>query len=472
MKPNVLPTLAVALVAVAMGCAGPTPTAPEAVQEGRVAVGGGAGTQQAATGDTTVTQTIGNAPTGQRGNAQQAQPGQQQPAPNGDTPAQTAPTAAAPVQPPKADGGTVVVAAGQDHPGQTVALAPGQTLVPHLDEVSSPTPSPSPSQPSNTTTGTVQPEVSPSALPTPSFTAMRTFSPTAAIQVIDYARVVAVDGTSLFVTTDAGANWTVYDNVGRQPLRCLSFVNEDAGWVAGDNGALLQVSITTGTLTYKVLNSGTASRIPALYFSAAAPQFGYFADQDALTLRKTADGGATWGAAIADGTTVLVNDKSGFRPDAADSALFLANDPEKQPGAFTTVYQMQNGKFFTQLSAKSQSSFSSIAQYSPLVAFKDTALPAKWYVTSDWKTFANFSSDMLTPTQILRGALDTVYFLDGTTLIGKTADGKLAVSPDLGQTWSDPVSPNRTFGWLKPFNATQIWGYDTAQSTLYRAGTL
>jgi hypothetical protein len=470
MKPNLLPTLAVALVAVAMGCAGPTPVAPVAEQEGRVAVGGGANTQQAATGDTTITQTIGNASVGQKPTAQQGQPAQQQPATSGDTPTQV--TTAAPAQPPRADGGTVVVAAGKDHPGQTQALAPGQVLVPHLDEVPSPSPTPSPAQPSNTTTGTVQPAASPSAIPTPSFTAMRNFSATASIQVIDFARVVAVDGTSLFVTTDGGANWTVYDNVGRQQLRCLSFINENNGWVAGDNGALLQVSITAGTLTYKVLNSGTASRIPALYFSASAPQFGYYADQDALTLRKTADGGVSWGAAIADGTTVLVNDNSGFRPDAADSALFLVNDPDRQPGAFTTIYQMQNGKFFAQLSAKNQTSFSGIAQYSPLVAFKDTARPAKWYVTSDWKTFANFSSDMLTPTQIMRGALDAVYFLDGTTLIGKTTDGKLAISPDLGQTWSDAVAPNRTFGWLKPFNTTQLWGYDTAQNTLYRAGTL
>ncbi|MDB5101705.1 MAG: hypothetical protein JWM80_6126 [Cyanobacteria bacterium RYN_339] len=466
MKLNLLPTLAVALVAVAMGCTtGPgTATAPIAVSEGRVATSGNSGGQPAAV-DTTVTQSIGGAPTGQRVTT----PAQ----PNTAVAVTAAPQVVAPaVQPPKADGGVAVSApAGTDHVGRTVALPPGELLTPHLDDVPSPTPVPSPTQPSNSTAGTTQPAASPTTFAALTFNPMRVFNPTAAIQVIDYARVVAIDGTTLYVTTDAGANWTVYDNVGRQSLRCLSFISESSGWVAGENGALLQVSITNGTLTYKVLNSGTSSRIPALHFAPAAPQFGYYADENGGTLRKTADGGLTWGAAIADGTTVPVNQKSGFRPDSADGALYLPNDPMKSPGAFTTLYQLQGGKFFAQLSAKSKQSFSSLTQYSPLVTFKDAAQPSStWYITSDWKTFGTFSSDMLTPTQLLRGGLADAAILDGTTMVGKTTDGKIAISQDLGQSWSDPLAPNRSLTWFKPFSTTQMWGYDAGQNTLYRAG--
>ena len=103
---------------------------------------------------------------------------------------------------------------------------------------------------------------------------------------------------------------------------------------------------------------------------------------------------------------------------------------------------------------------------------KDSAQPAgKWYVTSDWKNFANFSSDMVTPTQILRGALSQVAMLDGTTLVGQTTDGKIGYSTDLGQTWSDPQLPDRALTWVKPYSLTHMWGYDAAQSTLYRTGT-
>jgi hypothetical protein len=517
MKNRVVPIALTALAAVALGCSGTATTTPAQVPEGRINVNGANGTF-ADTNQQPNSLTLGGSahqavtPNVQAGTSSLPAAASQASVSGGATANGTL-AATVPVQgtvPTKATGGVAIggAAIGTDHAGKTVLLAPGELLpqpgIVRLTDPASPSPSPSatpsplPSTASNSTQGITQPAASSLPIAAPQFVAVRNFSLNAAVQVLDFNHVVAIDGSSLYASSDGGQNWIVYDGVGRQSLRCLSFSDVNTGWVAGDGGTLLQIAIVNGTLSYQVKNSGTAWPIDALYYGPQIPTLPnaatavvvpgatipatpvpttfpgslsslYIADETAGVVRLSPDKGTTWIRAVGDGVTVPVTRRSALRPDGTGGVAYLPTDPIVTGGVYTNIFRVGSNGFFGSVTANKSQSFTTVAQAATVAYFVDNTQPIpQWFSTSDWKNFNAFSADLLTPTQIIRNGLVAAFPIDATTVLGETADGKLALSSDAGHTWTEPVTPNHTPTWMWPFSSTQIWGYDHARGTLYR----
>ncbi len=105
--------------------------------------------------------------------------------------------------------------------------------------------------------------------------------------VIDADEQVQDTIGQIYRTTDFGKNW--YHQLGkhRNTLRDVLFLDEQHGWIAGDNGDLF--STEDGGQTWQRLESETTQRIVDVHFTSLEPKWGWLMLRNA-TLLYTQDG--------------------------------------------------------------------------------------------------------------------------------------------------------------------------------------
>ena len=91
----------------------------------------------------------------------------------------------------------------------------------------------------------------------------------------------------IYSTTDFGKNWDHLLGKQWNTLRDVLFIDEQHGWIAGDNGALF--STEDGGKTWQPLESDTTQRIIDVHFTSFEPKWGWLMLRDA-TLLYTQDG--------------------------------------------------------------------------------------------------------------------------------------------------------------------------------------
>ena len=91
----------------------------------------------------------------------------------------------------------------------------------------------------------------------------------------------------IYSTTDFGENWYHLLGEQRNTLRDVLFLDEQHGWIAGDNGDLF--STEDGGQTWQRLESGTTQRIVDVHFASLEQKWGWLMLRDA-TLLYTQDG--------------------------------------------------------------------------------------------------------------------------------------------------------------------------------------
>ena len=97
-------------------------------------------------------------------------------------------------------------------------------------------------------------------------------------------------GTStgqIYATTDGGKTWQHQLGEPLDNFRDVMFLDEQNGWIAGDNGVLL--STEDGGENWKRLESGTTDRIVDVHFISLEPKWGWTMERDG-TLLYTIDG--------------------------------------------------------------------------------------------------------------------------------------------------------------------------------------
>ena len=89
----------------------------------------------------------------------------------------------------------------------------------------------------------------------------------------------------IYATTDSGKTW--HHQLGEPPnnLRDVLFLDEQNGWIAGDNGILL--STEDGGKNWKRLQSGTTDRIVDVHFISLEPKWGWAMERDGTLLYTT-----------------------------------------------------------------------------------------------------------------------------------------------------------------------------------------
>jgi hypothetical protein len=289
----------------------------------------------------------------------------------------------------------------------------------------------------------------------PGFVMVRDFSSYAVFSLVDFNQVVVADGTTLTVTRNAGRSWTVFKNVGTQAIRSMHWFSASEGWVGGDNGTLLKVSIQDGVLTTQVHDSGTTQPVNSIYF--ASKQVGWFkASYYSVVNKQTLDGGVTWEPVPGNGNS--------WYDDGFGGAVQAAYN---RPGynGHHEAFRSFDG-IVTKVVSDDASKFSNV-RVVPGAAFLNSE--SGWLCTKDWKTFTPISSNLQTPSQILRKQLYDIYPISPTTLLARV-DGGYALSRDGGALWSDPVKDLNSFSSVKPVSETQMWAH-TDYGELYRAGT-
>ncbi len=86
----------------------------------------------------------------------------------------------------------------------------------------------------------------------------------------------------IYATTDAGKTWKHQLSEPSDNFRDVLFLNEQHGWVAGDNGALL--STENAGKTWKRLHTGTTDRIVDIHFISLNPKWGWAMSRDGTLL--------------------------------------------------------------------------------------------------------------------------------------------------------------------------------------------
>ncbi|MEB3197613.1 MAG: Ig-like domain-containing protein, partial [Candidatus Sericytochromatia bacterium] len=278
------------------------------------------------------------------------------------------------------------------------------------------------------------------------FALMRTLSYQTVVEVVDFQTVVLADGNQLTLTSNGGRTWTVFPNVGSQPIRALHWTSAGEGWVAGDNGTLLRVRITDGQLRFDVKNSGTSESIKDVHF---------LPDGNGLllhgsTIKRSADGGENWGEPL-----TLYAER--FYSDGLGGAVVMGGN---------SLYRLDAGGF-AKVAVEGRERFDRVRSTSGTVWLRDRS-EQRWYRTEDWKTFAPLPSDLVTATQIVRGTISDVYPLSREVWLVQLPDRRLMITRDAGTTWSDPRTASQSFTTLFPFSDTQMWAL--AGDTLLRLG--
>ena len=91
----------------------------------------------------------------------------------------------------------------------------------------------------------------------------------------------------IYSTTDFGKNWHHQFGEQRDTFRDVLFLDEQHGWIAGDNGTIF--STEDGGKTWQHLESGTMQQIIDVHFASLEPKWGWAMLRDA-TLLYTQDG--------------------------------------------------------------------------------------------------------------------------------------------------------------------------------------
>ena len=104
---------------------------------------------------------------------------------------------------------------------------------------------------------------------------------------IDAAAQVQDTIGQIYSTADLGKNWDHRLGEQRNTLRDVLFIDEQHGWIAGDNGALFFTE--DGGQTWQPLESDTTQRIVDVHFAGLEPKWGWLMLRDA-TLLYTQDG--------------------------------------------------------------------------------------------------------------------------------------------------------------------------------------
>jgi hypothetical protein len=290
----------------------------------------------------------------------------------------------------------------------------------------------------------------------PVFSAIRTFTSEAVFRFIDYRNIVVAEGTKLTISTNAGKNWTVYNDVGSQPIRTMYWLSASEGWLGGDNGTILKVSINDGKISSSVQDSGTTAQITSIRFTSATD--GIFS---ALYegVKRTADGGATWGDPISMDNGKIYNDGLG-------GVTYFASE---------RIYRYENGGM-RMVEIDDQKTFRGYEEgYDTMPGLIPIKVSnTKWFYTKDWNTFGEISSSLKTSTQIIRDGIRWITPISDSTLMANLdreccSYPYYVLSRDGGKLWSDPKKLTVPVENIVAFSESQMWGFNGSQ--LYRAGT-
>ncbi|MBD3163476.1 MAG: hypothetical protein GF328_15340 [Candidatus Latescibacteria bacterium] len=109
------------------------------------------------------------------------------------------------------------------------------------------------------------------------------------LYVADGSAGVLILENTLYTVPGGDVGWEPQESGTDEHLRCVDFVDEEHGWIAGDGGTILSTS--DGGETWSPQSSGTGEDLFAVDFVDALR--GWTGGREGV-LRATTDGGATW----------------------------------------------------------------------------------------------------------------------------------------------------------------------------------
>ena len=130
---------------------------------------------------------------------------------------------------------------------------------------------------------------------------------------VDSLNKTQASGGQIYNTTDEGETWHHQFGESLDDLHDVLFLDEQHGWVVGDNGALF--STEDGGESWKRLKSGTTQRIVDVHFVSRDPKWGWAMLRDG-TLLYTVDG-EDWSTNLQEGLASDTPDKQKLPPDSA-----------------------------------------------------------------------------------------------------------------------------------------------------------
>lgn len=291
----------------------------------------------------------------------------------------------------------------------------------------------------------------------PSFSSVRDFGESAVFTFIDFRRVVVAENTKLTATVDGGKRWTIYNNVGSQRIKAMHWLTETDGWVAGDGGTVLKVSVKDGQLSYEPQVSGTTAYIRDIFFMTKTEGL-IFSGWDQVL--RTDDGGRTWGNPVGIDTDHI----GSLGTDGFGGAIINTNyGPYRYvSGAFERIFSSPDGRFRA-VNAKACEGQALIQGY------QNNELV--WLSTRDWKNFKQIPKYIKTQSQVIQPESLSIFPILPDAWVAQEwrsgASSRVFITRNGGELWSEPKDcPG--FSNLVPFNETQMWAY--GRGSLFRAG--
>lgn len=363
-------------------------------------------------------------------------------------------------------------------PSSPTSVSPAPSSAP-TDRSPAPTASSSPS-PGVTASASPQPPPTPRPRPAPpsvaevqSFTGLprfsivKSFSASAVVQVLDFDHVLVADGTTLYITNDAGRSWQMHAGIGTRQLRALDWFDTQGGYVAGDNGVILRVGVEgRDTAEVEFIDSGISDPIVGLYFLDSMN--GYYLTERGqyIHVYETHSAGRSWSLSTILYDAPCYNRNATLAYDGSGSILMV----NRMAGA---LYRIKAGAIERLKIDGKWNLDDDMLLHRANDRWFMFASDQGWYHTDDWSSYTRISADMRLPTEIVRKGLSRIlpitpsFILSNVWRIGSS--NEFSFSSDTGTIWSAPRSGNvPAYRQMFVFSDQRMWAWDGSQ--LLRAG--
>jgi len=253
---------------------------------------------------------------------------------------------------------------------------------------------------------------------------------------------VAGENGAILKTTDGGTSWTPQTSGTTQTLRCLHFTDPNTGWAAGGQGVILKT--TNGGGTWVTQTSNTTQQLNAIKFIDSNNGW---ATGGNTTVRKTTNGGTNW-------TTQTVT--------GANSGLWGLTLIDLQnlwlSGTSKTISRSTNG-------GTNWTNNTSLP-VGPITTFNDilfTDINNGWLTGSGGEIFHTSNGSTGSPTWVLQNSGTTndilnIEFLDNNTGWVCGRNGTILSTTNGGNSWSAEASGDSKTLWdIKFINDSTGW---------------
>lgn len=228
----------------------------------------------------------------------------------------------------------------------------------------------------------------------------------------------------LFNISSFAQEWNIqHEEPGGNRLRSVSFVSENIGYAAGENGKILK---TTDGETWNDISLSTPTNIFSVYFTDA--NTGFIAGSQGL-LKKTIDGGLNWV------DQVIETDKSLMCVSFLDSNLGFAVG--RGGTILKTINGGENWEDLTKLN------FSKNINYLHFVDLNTIFIGVDEESSNLFKTI-NGGQDWIQIQNVFSGPISSIHFTDKDNGFITSELGKVSKTIDGGENWQQK---NGKTGW-------------------------